>query len=110
MEAWTCRARGQADGADYGLCWHCGTGIEGAPPPAGFGREDASGAARPTRAPDCMRCGGAMRALGRLRLHEGSQAAPFLLGNLGELMVRRLDVDAIACTGCGKLEFFLPQA
>ncbi len=51
-----------------------------------------------------------MRALGRLRLHEGSQAAPFLLGNLGELMVRRLDVDAIACTGWGKLEFFLPQA
>ena len=47
-----------------------------------------------------------MRSVGILQFHEGSQAAPFFLGNLGELMVVREKFETFVCEGCGKVEFY----
>jgi hypothetical protein len=49
-----------------------------------------------------------MASQGLIRFHEGSQAAPLLLGGLGQLLVRRWGFRVFAREGCGKVEFFLP--
>lgn len=49
-----------------------------------------------------------MTCLGTMRLHEGTRLWPFLLGNVGELMVDRKRFETFACTNCGKVEFFMP--
>ncbi len=48
-----------------------------------------------------------MRLIGTRRFHEGSRLAPFLLAELGELLVNRESFDLYTCTACGKVEFFL---
>ena len=58
----------------------------------------------------CLRCGEPMKALGTLRLHEGTRAWPFLLAELGELLVNRESFEAFSCIGCGKVELFLPKS
>ena len=57
----------------------------------------------------CLRCGSTMSAMGRLNFHEGTRAWPFLLGELGELLVHRGSFEAYVCEGCGKVEFFAPR-
>ena len=54
----------------------------------------------------CLRCESPMSSVGILQFHEGSQAAPFFLGNLGELMVVREKFETFVCEGCGKVEFY----
>jgi len=43
----------------------------------------------------------------RMKFHEGSRAWPFVLGDVGELLVNRESFDVHACGKCGKVEFFL---
>ena len=57
---------------------------------------------------DCLPCRQPMTSQGQIRFHEGSQAAPLLLGGLGQLLVRRWGFRVFAREGCGKIEFFLP--
>lgn len=106
--AWSCAACGQSNGAAFDTCWNCGAGENGAPPGPDFIRDDVPVARQLDRALSCLRCNQRMAPMGHLRLHEGSQAAPFLLGNLGELFVHREGFDGFACEGCGKVELFLP--
>lgn len=59
----------------------------------------------------CLRCAATtMEFIGRRRFHEGTQAMPFLLGDLGELFVNREEFDLYACSTCGKVELFLAGA
>jgi len=48
--------------------------------------------------------------MGQLKFHEGTRAWPFLLGELGELLVNRESFETFICEGCGKVEFFMPKA
>ncbi len=54
-----------------------------------------------------LRCHSPMRLIGTRRFHEGSRLAPFLLAELGELLVNRESFDLYTRTACGKVEFFL---
>ncbi|AXK70857.1 hypothetical protein DWG18_00170 [Lysobacter sp. TY2-98] len=104
MLAWTCPRCGTQNDADYALCASCGARPDGSINPAMA--ETAPGG----RVLDCLRCGRPMTFRGSQRFHEGSQAAPFLLGGLGELLVNRQTFDVFACPGCGKVEFFVDPA
>lgn len=109
MHVWRCPNCGQPNGSNFDLCWNCGTGSDGSPPNAGFRRDDVPIAEQLPRELSCLRCNQPMEALGAMRFHEGSRAAPFLLGDLGELFVNREGFDVYACNGCGKVEFFVPR-
>ena len=55
----------------------------------------------------CMRCFDSnMIFNGTERFHVGSNSAPFILGNLGELFVNKQIFDQYYCPNCGKVEFF----
>lgn len=108
MQAWKCLNCGQPNGPSFENCWNCGTAADGTPPGPDFVRADVPLETQLERELVCLRCKQPMKSIGHLRFHEGSQAAPFLLGNLGELFVRREGFDGVACEGCGKVEFFLP--
>lgn len=108
LDAWHCPACGQSNGQAFEVCWNCGTGLDGSPASAGFVRDDVPTARQMERELRCLRCNQAMVSMGELRFHEGSQAAPFLLGNLGELFVHRTHFEGFGCEACGKVELFLP--
>lgn len=57
--------------------------------------------------PTCAACSLALRFMGTKRFHEGSRAAPFVLGDLGELFVNREHYDVYVCPRCGRIELFL---
>ena len=105
MNAQPCPRCSETIEPGFDVCWPCGTHRDASPPDPGFTR--APDDAPPARALDCLRCRSPMAPLGQMRFHEGSRAAPFLLGNLGELFVNRQHFDAYACERCGKVEFFL---
>ena len=52
----------------------------------------------------CLRCGRPMEQLRREHLQMGKTG--WILGGLDNLLSGGLDVDILACPGCGKLEFF----
>lgn len=82
----------------FGACWNCGTSADGVEDPS-FPRA----AVRPSVA--CSRCNVALEHLGTKRFHEGANWG--VLGELGELFVKRERFDAYACPRCGRLEFFV---
>jgi predicted RNA-binding Zn-ribbon protein involved in translation (DUF1610 family) len=43
---------------------------------------------------------------GTERFHVGSNSAPFIFGNLGELFVNKQIFDQYYCPNCGKVELF----
>ncbi|USN98618.1 MAG: hypothetical protein H6810_10660 [Phycisphaeraceae bacterium] len=55
----------------------------------------------------CPRCEATLNYVGTKKFHEGSRAAPFLLGDLGELFVNREKYDVYVCPECGRVEFFV---
>lgn len=88
----------------FDRCWKCGTYADGSPASADFKRVDVAG----SRALDCLRCQQPMQFLRQMEFHEGSRLPGAVLGDLGHLLDNRQAFDAYACSGCGKLEFFLP--
>jgi hypothetical protein len=55
----------------------------------------------------CMRCFDTnMIYNGTERFHVGSNSAPFILGDMGELFVSKQVFDVYYCPNCGKVEFF----
>lgn len=62
---------------------------------------------RPASLP-CLRCASPMPYRGAVRLHEGRNLAPFLLGDAGELLVDAVHFDVYGCGECGHVELFLP--
>lgn len=55
----------------------------------------------------CPRCETSLEYVGTKKFHEGSRAAPFLLGELGELFVKREHFDVYVCPRCGRVELFV---
>lgn len=108
MAGWPCPNCRVVNEDDFDLCYACGTARDSTPLDTGIAREDLAPIDPADRRLDCLRCHAAMDYAGRRRFHEGSQAAPFVLGNLGELFVRREMFDLYACPDCGKIEMFLP--
>ena len=97
---WACPRCGTANDAGFELCARCGARPDGTVNPA---LAEAAG----VRTLDCLRCAAPMTRRGTRAFHEGSQAAPFLLGGLGELLVNRETFEVYACAACGKVELFL---
>lgn len=98
MICWECEKCGASVPEAFEICNKCGAdpsqplvaGANGYPPER------------------CLRCASPMKAAGTLRLHEGTRMWPFLLGNMGELLVDRTHFETFLCRGCGKVEFFMP--
>ena len=58
----------------------------------------------------CIRCfDSQMIYNGTERFHVGSNSAPFVFGNFGELFVNKQTFDMYYCPICGKVEFFFRQ-
>ena len=107
-----CKNCGESIEPGYLICWNCGASTDGSPPDANFVPDNTPGP--PTDLPKprdliCLRCNAPMSVAGRMRFHEGTRAWPFLFGELGELFVNRETFDTYACTGCGKVEFFVTE-
>ena len=88
------------------ICWQCGAGRDGSPPPVDWrselaGPEDAS-----ERRMRCIRCESELAFAGRKRFQDGSYAREVLLG---EFFLNREELDMYVCRGCGKVELFAPQ-
>jgi hypothetical protein len=59
---------------------------------------------------NCLRCFNTkMIYNGTERFHAGSNSAPFLFGNLGELFVNKQLFDLYYCPKCGKVEFYFRE-
>ena len=54
----------------------------------------------------CPRCGGAMLRLGRQTFKLGEETLFF--SDLNRLASGSLELELLACEGCGKVEFYLP--
>ena len=106
MAEWICAACNVSNEGAFDICWQCGTGRDGTSPDTAFNcsRETVHESSRMLQ---CLRCHLPMRLIGPRRFHEGSRLAPFLLAELGELLVNRESFDLYTCTACGKVEFFL---
>ena len=108
MHNWTCPNCQESVPADWRVCVKCGFDPAAPEAESSISRKSAIAGAFPPQS--CLRCHSDMRSVGELRFHEGSQAAPFLLGNLGELLVTREPFDTFVCDGCGKVEFYAVRA
>jgi hypothetical protein len=53
----------------------------------------------------CPRCEQALQYVGRKRFHEGANWG--ILGEVGELFVKREHFDVYVCQRCGRVEFFV---
>ena len=53
----------------------------------------------------CLRCGQKMNYIRTEKLQLGQTS--WILGDLPNLLSGAMEVDIYACTGCGKIEFFL---
>ena len=112
MSTEKCSACGETFEPGYAICWRCGTHSDGSPPDKDFVPDQAPAPSRQAAKPRdlaCLRCATPMIAVSRMRFHEGTRAWPFLFGELGELFVNRETFDTYACTGCGKVEFFVTE-
>jgi DNA-directed RNA polymerase subunit M/transcription elongation factor TFIIS len=55
----------------------------------------------------CLRCfDKKMIYNGTQRFHVGSNSAPFIIGDVGELFVNKQTFDLYYCPKCGKVEFY----
>ena len=97
---WTCSRCGESVEDSFNACWKCGTSSEGVPNPEFQAVE--SPAADPIA---CPRCSRALDYVGRKRFHEGTNWG--VLGELGELFVKREHFDVYVCPRCGRVEFFV---
>ena len=103
---WSCKKCGAEVEDELALCWQCGTGRDGMPPPEGWRSELADRLSSPQRQLSCLRCQHALSYAGRKRFHDSSYAREALLG---EFFVNREELDMYVCHGCGKTEFFAPE-
>lgn len=94
---WTCQhCNTLIDDNDFEVCWNCSCEKGQAAP-----HSPSHQAIR------CLRCDVTMKKLGSREFHQGSRFGVF--GNLGELLVDKQALDMLACSNCGKVEFFLPD-
>ena len=102
--SWLCsNCRSEVDD-EIDLCWQCGTGIKGEPPPIGWRLEQAPLPDGSERELLCLRCSSPMSHLGHKQLHEGSYLKELFLG---DFFVNRETFDIYGCGNCGKVEFYV---
>lgn len=116
---WICGKCGESVEENFDACWKCGTSWDGVADPdfkgAPVAAEIAPIAASTDIAPDaapsgidpitCGRCYEPLEYVGRKRFHEGTNWG--VLGELGELFVKRQHFDVYVCPRCGRVEFFV---
>jgi hypothetical protein len=103
---WICMSCSESVDEGFDACWKCGTSRAGVPDP-GF-RPVAVADDPPTASVDpitCARCNRALDYVGRKRFHEGTNWG--VLGEVGELFVKREHFDVYVCPRCGRVEFFV---
>ena len=106
---WTCGNCGESVEDGFDVCWKCGTSKEGITDPLFQPVPSAEArSATETKSLDpisCARCTDALQYVGRKRFHEGTNWG--VLGELGELFVKREHFDVYVCPRCGRVEFFV---
>jgi hypothetical protein len=103
---WTCGRCGADVDDELPICWQCGAGKDGSPPPEGW-RSELDAPSRPApRELACLRCATGMTFAGNKRFYEGSYSADILLG---DFFIHREAFEVYACPQCGKVEFFASQ-
>jgi hypothetical protein len=106
---WICTQCGESAEDAFSVCWKCGTSRDGVPDaafraePEPFGTSSAPAVPRDPIA--CARCNRPLDYVGRKRFHEGTNWG--VLGELGELFVKREHFDVYVCPRCGRVEFFV---
>ena len=115
---WTCSKCGESVEENFDACWKCGTSWDGVVDPhfKGPAADEIVPVAAPASiAPEaatsgidpitCARCYEQLEYVGRKRFHEGTNWG--VLGELGELFVKRQHFDVYVCPRCGRVEFFV---
>jgi hypothetical protein len=107
---WTCSKCGESVEDTFDVCWKCGTSWDGVKDPAvQTVPEDETPVPAPepnSRKPiDCARCHETLQYVGRKRFHEGTNWG--ILGEIGELFVKREHFDVYVCARCRGVEFFV---
>jgi hypothetical protein len=102
---WTCQHCHAEVNDELTLCWQCGTGMQGEPPPAGWRSERLGLVDGSERTLLCLRCEQPMSFAGLKQFQSGSYAKEVVLG---EFFMHRERMDMYRCDSCGKLEFFAP--
>jgi hypothetical protein len=108
---WRCGKCGETVESSFDACWNCGTSKDGVEDPAFVRRareRDSVVAEKPAGHPKpiaCLRCNEELAHLGTKHFHEGRNWG--VLGELGELFVKRDRFDVYACPRCGRVEFFV---
>jgi hypothetical protein len=92
---WKCPKCGEQHDDQFDSCWKC----SGQTPST-----TALGQKKP-KPVCCPHCDTALDYVGTKRFHEGGRWG--LLGDLGELFVRRENFDIFVCSRCGRVEFFV---
>lgn len=97
--AWQCPECSETQEGQFTECWNCGY-VRGS-----GGDESVKPVDRdPMTCPSCRL---ELEYVGTKKFHEGSRAAPFLLGDIGELFVKRQHFDVYMCSRCGRVELFV---
>ena len=107
---WLCSKCGESIEDSFDACWKCGTSWDGVKDPDGQAApedEPTVSATDPNSVNPvvCARCNEALQYVGRKRFHEGTNWG--VLGELGELFVKREHFDVYLCPRCGRVEFFV---
>ena len=102
--SWTCKNCSATSDDDQEICWQCGTGYDGSPPPEGWRSVLSEPDSPSEKKLDCLRCNRPMIHAGRKKFLEGSYFTDLLLG---DFFINRETFDIYACKNCGKVEFFV---
>ena len=107
---WLCSKCSESVDDNFDACWKCGTSWDGVENPD-FQSAPVTDKVAPDVAPTridpitCARCDVPLEYVGRKRFHEGTNWG--VLGELGELFVKREHFDIYVCSRCGRVEFFV---
>lgn len=104
---WTCSGCRESVDDSFESCWKCGTLKTGERDPSFQPVADAPPSSLSPEADPiaCARCARPLQYVGRKRFHEGTNWG--VLGELGELFVKREHFDVYVCPRCGRVEFFV---
>lgn len=98
--AWQCPECGERQEPAFTECWKCSY-------LRGSGGDESVKEGEGGDPMVCPNCKLTLDFVGTKKFHEGSRAAPFILGELGELFVKREHFDVYVCSRCGRVELFL---